>query len=105
MREKLISDEEVKRAIQAFLQHPDRLEKGGTSDEMIKIVNWVGEIKLSMLLNKTILKEIYNGNLLLDINNDGEVVMAYKNEPNEYDLTIEEFLSGDLDDYPEESNG
>lgn len=103
---RILSHEEVLRITNAFLTHPDRVDTGATSDDILKVIRWAEEIKLNMLLNKTILKNIYNGEVSLDLNKNDEVVMALSTNSPEHDplakAIIEGFLAGDVDDYLEE---
>jgi hypothetical protein len=71
----VLTNTEISRLVQAFLKHPDRLAKGATEEDIIKVIEWAHELKLIAELNLAILSEIYRGNILLDMKNN-EVVMS-----------------------------
>jgi hypothetical protein len=75
----VLDNGEVSLIVTAFLKHPNRVMKGGSEEDIIKIINWAQEIKLVADLNLEILDEIYKGNLLLDIRED-EIFMSLKKE-------------------------
>jgi hypothetical protein len=76
----VLSVEEIKWLVIAFLQHPDRVGKGTREDEIIRLLEWAADLKTKALMNLEILEEIYLGNLVLDVR-DGEVFMSKSPSP------------------------
>lgn len=71
-----LSQEEVKWIIQAFLRHPERKEHGGTEAEILHIIRWAEEIKIKLLFDMNLLYNLYMGNIVVDVDAEGEVRMS-----------------------------
>lgn len=72
----ILDNQEISWIVQAFLRSPDRLEKGGTEEEIIKVIKWAEDLKLELVLKFGILHEIYRGALVLGLNSEDTVVMS-----------------------------
>jgi len=71
----ILDNQEITWLVQAFLRSPDRLEKGATEEEIIKVIKWAEALKLDLVIKFGILHEIYKGDLVLGIKDD-DVVMS-----------------------------
>ena len=74
----VLSNTEIKHLVTAFLRHPNRVEKGASEEDIIKVINWAHELKLQAEINLAILKEVYSGNIVLNMQ-DNDVVMSMSN--------------------------
>lgn len=75
----LLSAEESGWIVKAFLGNPDRLEKGATEEEIIRVLNWANDLKLRLSIDLGILFELYSGNLNLNTTSD-DVVMSRRDD-------------------------
>lgn len=71
-----LQEEEVRRIISAFLTNPNREGNGATEEEILKVVTWARDLKLDAAININILRMIYYGQMALDLNSEGNVVMS-----------------------------
>lgn len=94
----ILDNQEISWLVQAFLRSPDRLEKGASEEEIIKVITWAEELKLDVIIKFGILHEIYRGALVLGINKDNEVVMSLSKElPDDRENTEELLISSILE--------
>jgi hypothetical protein len=71
----ILDNQEISWIVQAFLRAPDRLEKGATEEDIIKVIKWAEDMKLELVLKFGIMHEIYRGALVLGLR-DNDVVMS-----------------------------
>jgi hypothetical protein len=71
----MLTEQEVKWVISAFLRSPAIAGRGATEEEIQAVVNWAQELKLKAAMNLGLLYEIYRGNIHLTRTED-DVVMS-----------------------------
>jgi hypothetical protein len=78
----VLKEGEVRRIINAFLANPERLSGGASEEEITTVLQWAREIKLKAAININILRLIYLEELVLNINESGEVTMQALHKDN-----------------------
>jgi hypothetical protein len=79
----VLEEGEVRRIINAFLTNPERQNGGASEEEITQVLLWAREIKLKAAININILRLIYLEEMVLNLNEAGEVTMQtlHKDKP------------------------
>lgn len=70
----VLSTQEVTWVIQSLLRNPERLEKGASEEDIIRVIKWAEDLKFDMAVKFGILHEIYRGSIVTNTTETGVVM-------------------------------
>jgi len=88
----ILNGDEARAVIVSLLRNPYRKERGVTDHEINTAIKWAADLKATLVVDISVLAELYNGMLDLEVR-DGTVYMSAAKEPFDTGIYVEDILS------------